>query len=102
MIKFSGILLFVSYSLFAQPPKPEVAFIVPEKDLIPEGIAYDPADKTCYLGSIYKKKVVRITAKGDISDFNANSQVHQINSGRGQINDPDSLKDVVVMKIKLN
>jgi hypothetical protein len=69
MIKFSGILLFLSYSLFAQPPKPEVAFIVPEKDLIPEGIAYDPAEKAFYLGSIHKKKIVKVTGKGGISDF---------------------------------
>ena len=69
MLKFSGLFLFLSYSLFAQPPKPEIAFIVHEKDLIPEGIAYDPAEKAFYVSSIYKKKIVKITAKGEVSDF---------------------------------
>lgn len=46
-----------------------VAFTVSEKDLIPEGIAYDPADDSFYLGSIYKRKIVRVEKNGKATDF---------------------------------
>jgi len=45
------------------------AFSIPEKDLIPEGIAYDPADETFYLGSLQKCKIVRIDRDHNVSDF---------------------------------
>lgn len=69
MLKLAGIFLFLSCSLFAQPPKPETAFVIPEKDLIPEGIAYDPVEKAFYLSSVHKKKIVRIGADGKVSDL---------------------------------
>lgn len=47
----------------------EVAFSLPEKDLITEGVAYDPVDKTFYVGSIHKKKIVQRDASGNVSDF---------------------------------
>jgi SMP-30/Gluconolactonase/LRE-like region len=55
----------------ALPPKhrSEVAFSIPEKDLIPEGIAYDPKEKAFYLGSLYKRKIVKVTSDGHASDF---------------------------------
>jgi sugar lactone lactonase YvrE len=34
------------------------AFTLPEKDLIPEGIAHDPQTNTFYVGSIHKRKIV--------------------------------------------
>ena len=46
-----------------------VAFSIPEKDLIPEGIAYDPVDEIFYLGSVQKCKIIKITKQGKISDF---------------------------------
>jgi hypothetical protein len=46
-----------------------VAFTVPEKDLFPEGLAYDPAKRVFFMGSMYHRKIVRITEKGDVSDF---------------------------------
>jgi len=46
-----------------------VAFSIPEKDLIPEGIAYDPVDKAFYLGSVHKCKIIKIDKHGKISDF---------------------------------
>jgi sugar lactone lactonase YvrE len=57
----------------------EVAFTIPEKDLIPEGIAYDPVGKTFYVGSIYKRKIVaaRPGAKGapaETRDFTREGQ----------------------------
>ena len=49
--------------------KAKVAFTVPEKDLFPEGLAYDEAKHAFYMGSMYRRKIVRITDKGEVSDF---------------------------------
>jgi sugar lactone lactonase YvrE len=46
-----------------------VAFTIAEKDLIPEGIAYDPVENAFYLSSLNKHKVVRIDARGSVSDY---------------------------------
>jgi len=54
---------------FAQPREAEPAFVISERDLIPEGIAYDPVEKAFYVSSIYKRKIVKLSAKGDVSDF---------------------------------
>src|SRR4051812_9537514 len=57
------------------PPRhAEVAFTINEKDLIPEGIAYDPAQKEFYVGSILKRKIVRIDSSGRASDFTSEGQ----------------------------
>jgi hypothetical protein len=37
------------------------AFVVSEKDLVPEGIAWDPVEKVFYLSSLWKRKIVRVT-----------------------------------------
>lgn len=47
---------------------------VPQRDLIPEGLASDPVDGTFYLSSIYHRKIVRIAADGKISDFVTEAQ----------------------------
>jgi hypothetical protein len=47
----------------------ETAFVVKEKDLIPEGIAYDPASEAFFLSSIHKNKIIRIAKTGLVSDF---------------------------------
>lgn len=49
--------------------KPEVAFTIPQKDLIPEGITYDPVEKAFYVGSIQQRKIVKISADGSVKDF---------------------------------
>lgn len=49
--------------------KPEIAFTIYEKDLIAEGIAYNSVDKSFYVGSIHKNKIVKIDAQGKVSDF---------------------------------
>jgi sugar lactone lactonase YvrE len=46
-----------------------VAFTLPEKDLLPEGLAYDPAKRVFFMGSMYRRKIVRMTEKGEVSDF---------------------------------
>lgn len=61
-------LLLVCHFVFAQK-KAETAFILEERDLIPEGIAYDPTEKAFYLSSIYKRKIVKITSDDKVSDL---------------------------------
>ncbi len=51
-----------------------VAFFLDEKDLLPESVAYDPKDKSFYVGSTRKGKVVRYDAKGNVTDFIAPRQ----------------------------
>ena len=51
-----------------------VAFRIPEKDLIPEGIAHDPETGAYYVGSLHKRKIVRIDKAGKASDFTASGQ----------------------------
>lgn len=51
-----------------------VAFSVPEKDLIPEGIAYDPVEEIFYLGSLQKRKIIALDKQNRISDFTAPGQ----------------------------
>lgn len=46
-----------------------VAFAVPEKDLLPESIAYDPATESFYMGSTRKGKIIKINKQGKITDF---------------------------------
>jgi sugar lactone lactonase YvrE len=43
-----------------QPHDSELAFMLSETDLIPEGIAYDPRDKAFFLSSLHKRKIVRV------------------------------------------
>jgi hypothetical protein len=62
-----------------------VAFRIPERDLIPEGIAHDPRSGAFFVGSLHKAKIVRVDRDGRASDFVA--------SGR------DGLWDVLGMKV---
>jgi len=50
------------------------AFRIPEKDLIPEGIAYDAVDRTFFVGSLNKRRIVRITPDGKAQDFVTSDQ----------------------------
>jgi hypothetical protein len=54
--------------------KAEIAFTVTEKDLIPEGLAYNPADKSFFISSIHKHKIVRILSDGRCEDFTFSRQ----------------------------
>jgi sugar lactone lactonase YvrE len=51
-----------------------VAFSFPGKDLIPEGIAYDPVEKNFYIGSTYRRKILKVTPDGKASDFVAEKE----------------------------
>ena len=46
-----------------------IAFTLPERDLLTEGVAYDPRDAVFYVGSVHRRKIVRMTADGQFSDF---------------------------------
>ncbi len=46
-----------------------VAFTIREKELAPEGVAYDPVTKAFFVASVRKGKVVRIGPDGKTSDF---------------------------------
>lgn len=58
----------------AAQPVSEIAFTIPEADLIPEGIAYDPTSKTFYVSSTFKRKIVSIDSLGTIRDFTRPAQ----------------------------
>jgi hypothetical protein len=45
------------------------AFFTEEKDLIPEGLAYDEKQNFYYLSSLNRKKIVKIDSEGRVSDF---------------------------------
>ena len=63
MLKIA-LLLFVTLLVPA-----EVAFRIADPDLIPEGIAYDAATKTFFVGSTFKRKIVAVTLNGQTRDF---------------------------------
>ena len=46
-----------------------VAFRLAEKDLLTEGIAYDPASKAFFVSSVHRRKIVRRASDGTLSDF---------------------------------
>jgi hypothetical protein len=45
------------------------AFVTEERDLIPEGLAYDEKQNFYYLSSLNRKKIVKIDSEGRVSDF---------------------------------
>ena len=44
-------------------------YILTERNLIPEGIAVSNKTGTIYVSSTFKRKIVQITAEGEVSDF---------------------------------
>jgi len=46
-----------------------LAYVIPEIDLIPEGLAYDAVEDCFYIGSLYKSKILKITREGYITEF---------------------------------
>ncbi len=53
----------------ARPGQSTIAFTLREKDLIPEGIAADPATGRPFVGSIEKRKIVALSPEGKESTF---------------------------------
>jgi hypothetical protein len=48
--------------------------LIHERDLLPEGIAYDPVGKTFYLSSIGKHKILAVNLDGLARDFKSSGQ----------------------------
>ena len=78
LIRLTVILAFLAPALLAQTTAPvddvpvmrgTVAFRLADRQLIPESIAYDPAARAFYVGSMYKRKIIRIAADGGVTDF---------------------------------
>jgi sugar lactone lactonase YvrE len=44
-------------------------YILKERNLIPEGTAFDNRSGTIYIGSTFKRKIVQIAADGKVTDF---------------------------------
>ena len=47
----------------------QLAFVTEERDLVPEGFAYDSRQNVYYLSSLNRRKIVKITPEGRVSDF---------------------------------
>jgi hypothetical protein len=80
-MKFPLILLVVfsgTFQVCAQ--QVEIAFTISEKDLIPEGIAYDEKSRSFFVSSIYKNKIIRVNEEGKVSAFIKSGQ-----EGIGQV-----------------
>jgi len=46
-----------------------LAFVTEERDLIPEGLAYDKNQNVFYMSSLNRRKIVKIDPDGRVSDF---------------------------------
>jgi hypothetical protein len=59
----------------AQPAlRSQAGFVLRDRALIPEGIAYDPGTKSFFVGSLAQRKIVRVDAKGLAKDFTKSGQ----------------------------
>jgi len=45
------------------------AFKLYERDLVPEGMCYDPVSQVFYFGSTYKEKIIKVDMNGHPTDF---------------------------------
>jgi DNA-binding beta-propeller fold protein YncE len=59
--------------------------VLHEKDLVPEGVAFDRATETIYVSSTHKRKIVAIDKNGNIKDFISEAQ--------------DDIKSVIGMEV---
>jgi sugar lactone lactonase YvrE len=68
-------LLLLSLCFFSSAQeRSQVAFRIAERELIPEGIAYDPQARIFYVGSTYQRKIVSVDEKGVVRDFTGEAQ----------------------------
>jgi hypothetical protein len=47
----------------------DTAFVIADRSLHTEGIEYDAAHKDFYLGSIHKRKIIKVSVNGTVSNF---------------------------------
>lgn len=69
---FACALLIGSLNAFGQTA--EIAFRIPENDLIPEGIAYHASTRTFFVSSIHRRKIVKVDDQKKSSDFVSSGQ----------------------------
>lgn len=71
IIKIKALIMFLLAIFFfgCQNNELKKDFVIYEKDLIPEGVAVDGRTNVIYIGSTYKRKIIRIDSEGKISDF---------------------------------
>ncbi|HEY5825294.1 MAG TPA: hypothetical protein VIT44_13060 [Cyclobacteriaceae bacterium] len=62
-------LLVLQEKLSSPVIQSDTAFVLKDRTLHTEGIEYNRGNKTFYLGSIHKRKVVQVNEKGEVSDF---------------------------------
>ncbi len=83
MIRVLILLIVGSTSVFSlQTPTPSptplnrsfIAFTIPEKDLLPENVAFDPVEEAFYVGSTRKGKIVKVDRQKRVTDFTAPRQ----------------------------
>lgn len=66
-IQFLYVVLLFLFACRQEQEKKD--YIITEKDLIPEGAAFDNRTGTIYISSTFKRKIIQITKDGKISDF---------------------------------
>ena len=68
----------IAHKDFPQVSRAQLAFVIPEKDLMPEGIAYDPDLDVFYLSSLHLKMILRIprSTPARYSDFVPGDKYH--------------------------
>lgn len=54
-----------------------VAFQLPERDLFPEGMAYDPVTGDFFVGSLRKSKIIRIAGSGAVDTLAVRAELGQ-------------------------
>ena len=47
----------------------KMAFQLPDPDLVPEALAWDPSSRSWFVGSLSKRKVIRVQPSGAVTDF---------------------------------
>lgn len=70
------IIFFTGFGFYSSAQKPNeqfnksfIAYTIPEKDLLPENVAYDPTDMSFYIGSTRKGKIIKRSKGGTYRDF---------------------------------
>src|SRR5262249_16246975 len=53
-----------------------VVFQTEERDLVPEGLAYDEKQNRFYMSSLNRRKIVKISQEGNVSDFVPSGRDH--------------------------
>ena len=59
----------VAWAEVPAAPVTSVTATIPERDLVPEGIAYDPVTRRFFVGSTWRRKIVAVDRDGKARDF---------------------------------